>query len=329
MVHDNNRLNSLKKNGRFINFNASKRVRRTLLDFLLWKIGFYNIYNEKLNVPDDFIFPKISKPFIYNKPWIMWIGHCTFLIKNKNVKILTDPIWNDNCSPFSFIGPKRRHPPPLDIAQLNQINYVLISHNHYDHLDKKTILDLNKKFKKQIKWIVPLGTKKWFKKKTIDNVIELNWWQNYEDELINIYSVPAQHYSGRNILDGNKSLWTGYVLKVKEDQKKLYFTGDSGYNDIDFKKIGNKFNEIDLSLIPIGTYIPRKFMKPVHTDPQDAIKIHKDVNSKFSIGMHWRTFHLSDENMHLPPYELYLNLKKENIDTSEFTVLEPGAYVNW
>jgi N-acyl-phosphatidylethanolamine-hydrolysing phospholipase D len=196
-------------------------------------------------------------------------------------------------------------------------------------LDKKTILDLNKKFKKQIKWIVPLGTKKWFKKKTIDNVIELNWWQNYEDELINIYSVPAQHYSGRNILDGNKSLWTGYVLKVKEDQKKLYFTGDSGYNDIDFKKIGNKFNEIDLSLIPIGTYIPRKFMKPVHTDPQDAIKIHKDVNSKFSIGMHWRTFHLSDENMHLPPYELYLNLKKENIDTSEFTVLEPGAYVNW
>ncbi len=322
-------LNSLKKNGRYRNFNATKRVRRTLLDFFLWKIGVYNINNEKLIVPKEFIYPNVDKNFVFNAPWVMWIGHCTFLVKNGNVKILTDPIWNNNCSPFSFVGPRRKHPAPLDIAQLNKINYVLISHNHYDHMDVKTILELDKKFKNQIKWIVPIGLKRWFRKNNIENVIELDWWQNHEDALINIYSVPAQHYSGRNILDGNKSLWTGYVVTVKKDQKKLYFTGDTGYNEIDFKMIGNKFKKIDLSLIPIGTYIPRKFMKPVHTDPQDAVKIHNDVNSDFSIGMHWKTFHLSDENMHLPPYELYLSLKKENIDPSKFIALEPGSYVNW
>jgi len=322
-------LKSLRKNGRFINFNANKRVRRTILDFILWKIGIYNIYNEKLIIPKDFSFPKINKPFIYNSSWVMWIGHCTFLIKNSNIKILTDPIWNNNCSPFSFIGPKRKQLPPLDIAQLNKINYVLISHNHYDHMDIRTILELNKKFSNQIKWIVPIGLKKWFKKKKIENVIELDWWQKHEDDAVIIYSVPAQHYSGRTILDGNKSLWSGYVLITKKDQKKLYFTGDTGYNEIDFKKIGKMFEKIDLSLIPIGTYIPRKFMKPVHTDPQDAVQIHREVNSEFSIGMHWKTFHLSDENMLLPSYELYLTLKREKIDPNKFITLDPGSYVNW
>ena len=104
MKRDNNLSTSLKKNGRFVNFNSQKRVRRTAYDFFLWKIGFYKIYNEKLKVPKEFIFPKNNKPFIYNEPWVMWLGHCTFLIKNKNVKILTDPIWNEKCSPFSFIG---------------------------------------------------------------------------------------------------------------------------------------------------------------------------------------------------------------------------------
>lgn len=329
MTQDNIFFNSLKKNGRFVNFNAHKRVRRTLLDFFLWKIGVYNFNDEKITLPKDFSYPKINKPFAGSEPWVMWIGHCTFLIKSGNIKILTDPIWNEKCSPFRFIGPKRRHPAPLEIQQLNKINYVLISHNHYDHLDANSILQLNKKFLNQIKWIVPVGVKKWFERKGIGNVTELDWWQNYEDDLVNICSVPAQHYSGRTVLDGNKSLWSGHVLIVKKDQKKLYFTGDTGYNETDFKMIGNKFKKMDLSLIPIGTYIPRKFMKPVHADPQDAVKIHKDVNSAFSIGMHWRTFQLSDENVFLPPYELYLSLIEGNIDPKKFIVLEPGSYVNW
>lgn len=321
-------LTSLKKNGRYRNFHSDKRVRRTLIDFFLWKIGAYNLDDEKLKVPQDFAYPRLDKPFNYSAPWVMWIGHCTFLIKHSDVKILTDPIWNIKCSPFTFVGPKRRHPAPLEIKQLNKINYVLISHNHYDHLDKSSILEIHKKFP-HLTWVVPKGVKKWFLKKKILNVIELDWWQNYEDDLVDIHAVPAQHYSGRSMLDGNKSLWAGYVVTIKKDQKKLYFTGDSGYNEVDFKMIGDKFKKMDLSLIPIGTYIPRKFMKPVHTDPQGAVKMHKDVRSEFSVGMHWHTFHLSDEDMLLPPYELYLSLVDENINPKEFVVLEPGSYVNW
>ncbi|NGX28866.1 MAG: hypothetical protein K940chlam1_01054 [Candidatus Anoxychlamydiales bacterium] len=328
MQNNNYYVRSHKRNGRFINIKATKRVRRTLLDFFLWKIGKYKFDDEIIEIPTNFSFPKIDKPFYADKPWVTWVGHCTFLIKVNGFYILTDPIWNDNCSPVSSIGPKRHHPPALDLATLSRVDYVMISHDHYDHLDKKTIIALQKKFP-NIKWVVPLGIERWFKKWKIKNVTRLDWWESFEDDFIKINSVPAQHYSGRTLLDGNKTLWTGYVLESKCIEKKLYLTGDTGYNDVIFKEIGNRFKKIDLSLIPIGTYVPRKFMNPVHIDPQAAVHIHKDVNSELSIAMHWKTFHLSDESMQLPPYELYLELKKENIDTTRFAVLELGSYVNW
>ncbi|HEU64701.1 MAG: hypothetical protein KR126chlam4_00835 [Candidatus Anoxychlamydiales bacterium] len=328
MANDDNYLKSLKRLGRFVNFNSNRRVRRTLLDFLLWKLGLCNQEDEKLIVPKDFSFPKINKPYDASNPWVMWVGHCTFLIKVNNLNILTDPIWTQKCSPVSSIGPQRKLPPAIDLDQLTKVDYVVISHNHYDHLDKKTVINLNKKFP-NIKWIVPLGMKRWMKKIKVVNITELDWWENFEDGFIEIYATPAQHYSGRSLLDGNKVLWVGYVIVSKNDQKKLYFTGDTGYNEIDFKQIGKKFKFMDLSLIPIGTYVPRKFMNPVHIDPQDAVKIHKDVNSNFSVAMHWKIFNLSDEAMLQPPYELYLSLQKENIDLSKFRVLDPGSYVNW
>jgi len=321
-------LKSLKKYGRFINYNSNKRVHRSVLDFLLWKLKFYNSADEKIDFPKDFSFPKVEKQFNSNEPWVMWVGHCTFLIKINNHKILTDPIWTDRCSPFKSIGPQRRHQPSIDLDQLSNIDFVVISHNHYDHLDKKTVMHLNQKFPK-IRWIVPLGLKKWFKKRGMTNVFDLDWWQSYEDDFFQIHAVPAQHYTGRGILDGNKVLWVGYVIESKKDQKKLYFTGDTGYNEIDFKNIGSKFKSIDLCLIPIGTYMPRKFMSPVHIDPKDAVNIHKDVNSKLSVAMHFKTFNLSDEHMKQPPYELYLNLKKQNISLDNFRVLEIGDHLNW
>ncbi len=321
-------LKSLKKAGRFINFNSNKRVRRTILDFLLWKLGFFNREDEKIIVPKNFSFPKIQRPYDASKSWVMWIGHCTFLIKINNLTILTDPIWTKKCSPLPSIGPERRYPPAIDLDQLTKVDYVLISHNHYDHLDINTVVNLNKKFP-NIKWIVPLGMKRWMKKRRLKNIFELDWWQHFENEVIQIYATPAQHYSGRGLFDANKVLWVGYVIISKKNQKKLYFTGDTGYNEVDFKLIGKKFKYMDLSLIPIGTYVPRKFMNPVHIDPQDAVKIHKDVNSNFSLAMHWKIFNLSDEAMMQPPYELYLSLMKERIDLNKFMVLDLGSYVNW
>jgi N-acyl-phosphatidylethanolamine-hydrolysing phospholipase D len=328
MMENDNFYKALKKKGRFVNFNGPKRVRRTAFDFLCWKLGLLNQKSEKIKVPKDFAYPKFQKAFDAAKPWVMWVGHCTFLIKAMNNIILTDPIWNEKCSPFKNIGPKRRYPPAIDLNQLVKVDYVLISHNHYDHLDKKTIIKLHKKFP-NIVWIVPLGIKKWLKKLKIENVHELDWWQSFKKDDLEFFATPAQHYSGRGILDANKALWAGFVIDCKKANKKLYFTGDTGYNEIDFKKIGKKFESLDLSLIPIGTYMPRRFMSPVHIDPQSAVKIHKDINSKLSLAMHWKVFHLSDEAMLQPPYELYTCLKHANIDFNEFIVLELGSYVNW
>ncbi len=327
-MKENNYHECKRKKGRFRNFNSKSRVRRTLMDFLFWKVGIYSYDENLIRRPVDFEHPNREQNFDIHKNWISWIGHCTFLINARDYNIITDPIFTHSCSPISFIGPKRTHPPGMPIHALPRIDYVLISHDHYDHLDRQSVLTIKNIYPNAL-FIVPVGLKKWLKKRGISNAIELNWWQSHEDENVKIHAVPAQHYSGRSLLDGNKRLWAGFVIEHKKLNKKTYFTGDTGYNDIDFKLIGEKFQKIDLSLIPIGTYEPKKFMGPVHISPVESVKIHKDVNSNFSIGMHWKTFRLSDEDLNLPPYELYLNLIKENINPKDFIAIEPGSYVNW
>lgn len=253
--------------------------------------------------------------------------------------ILTDPIWSERCSPFRFIGPKRTHPPGIALSGLPKIDVVLISHNHYDHLDKKTVLSLSRLFP-HIAWFVPRGVKQWFDRLGISPVYELGWWEERElycdrSQSVNmplkLTAVPAQHFSGRSSLGHNSSLWVGWVIESDPNgtKKKCYFVGDTGYNPFDFVSIGVHFGPIDLSLIPIGTYRPRAFMRDVHIDPKESVRIHKDVGSLLSIGMHWKTFCLSDEPLDRPPYDLYLAMQEAGMDFSKFLVLDPGEKVNW
>ncbi len=301
----------------------SQGLKRGLFDIILWKSG---LFKEKILLPPD-NFRKYNINFSFNKekPSVVWICHSCFLIQS-GINILTDPCFSKKCSPLSFIGPSRILEPSIPIDKLPQIDFVFISHNHYDHLDKKSVKELSRRFPGII-WIVPEGVKKWFYKNSIYRVFELSWWQTLSLQDITITAVPAQHFSCRNIFDYNKTLWVGYVLEL--NKKKVYFAGDTGYNPYDFKEIGKKWGSIDLSLIPIGAYLPRWFMKPVHVDPYESVKIHKEVNSLFSIAMHWNTFRLSDEPINLPPFDLSLALKKEKIDEDKFVVLEPGRNVNW
>ena len=316
-----------KKNKNFSNNSVKKRIRRTLLDFFKWKIGYCSkdILIEPIK---NFKYPLSIDSIDSSKPSVLWVGHCSFIINMDSKIILTDPIWSDFCSPVQFIGPKRKTAPAFEFNKLKHVDYVLISHNHYDHLDHKTVLKLFKKFP-NILWIVPSGLKKWFLKRKIKNVIELSWWEKYNDDSINVSSVPAQHYSGRGLFDSNKTLWCGYVFEGLKAKKKVYFTGDTGYNMTHFKAIGKAFKSIDLSLIPIGAYTPREIMSPVHIDPNEAVKIHKEVNSKMSVAMHFKTFNLSDEKPHHAAYELFLNLQKESIDHNKFLVIDIGDHVNF
>ena len=310
-----------------------RNIKRTPLHFLAWFLGFYR-GDEKSIVPEGFSYP-LPKNNPKKKDRALFINHCTYLIYSNDCHFLTDPIWSERCSPVSFAGPKRKNNPLLSIREIDNLDYILISHNHYDHLDVFSIKEIIKCFPKVI-FIVPMGLKKWFRKKKIYNVRELNWWestsfQNKNGTHIEIVAVPAQHHSGRGLFDANKSLWAGFVVKTASNDrvKTFYFSGDTGYNSMDFKKIGENFTDIDLSICPIGTYLPSKFMDTVHIGPKGAVAIHLDIKPKLSIGMHWGTFCLSEEAMDAPPYDLYLELKKRGISHQEFLPLPPGDFVNW
>ncbi len=313
------------KKSRFTNPHTED-LRRTLWHLFLWKIGRYDEKVQRPSQPFDFIYPAQAKPFEQNAPSAVWIGHSTYLIEIEGISILTDPVWDAYCSPIPFNGLKRRSEPPISLADLPPIDIVLISHNHYDHLDAKTVSALHR-FHPQIQWILPLRLSPWFHRRGIHSAIELGWWQKYTAKGCAITAVPAQHFSGRGLWDQNKTFWNGYVLE--KDGKRLYFTGDTGYNPHDFKAIGERWPHMDLSLIPIGTYVPEEFMQPVHISPQEAVKIHQDVKSNFSLGMHWNTFCLSDEPLERPPFDLYLSMKEKGLPFETFLPIEIGTHVNW
>jgi N-acyl-phosphatidylethanolamine-hydrolysing phospholipase D len=310
---------------RFVNPHV-RDLRRTVWDALLWKIGYYDDLKPTLAPPLDFTYPASSKNFTESEPSAVWVGHSTYLLQVDQLTILTDPVWDSYCSPFPIRALRRYTEPPIALADLPPIDIVLLSHNHYDHLDAKTVLSLHR-FHPQIQWILPEKLSPWFRKRGIDSIIELPRWQSCNYRNSKITAVPAQHFSGRTLWDKNKTHWNGYV--VETPSKKIYFTGDTGYNSIEFKEIGAQFGPLDLSLIPIGTYVPQKFMQPVHISPYEAVLIHQDVRSLFSLGMHWNTFNLSDEPSNRPPYDLYLAMQEKQLSFDTFLPVDIGTYVNF
>lgn len=311
--------------------------RRRSLHYLLWRLGYYEDILPLHEPPKDFSYPLPNLALEENTPKAQWINHCTFGVDVHGITIITDPIWSARCSPLPFAGPKRQHDLCLELDELNRVDIVLISHNHYDHLDHRTVVNLNKRFPNII-WVVPYGLKKWFKKRGVSHVKELSWWETHHLHFgsylptIRLHSVPAQHNSGRGMFDRDKTLWMGHVVEVNPHEgetKTLYFVGDTAYNPFDFRKIGERFPSIDLCLCPIGTYKPERFMRTVHSSPEDAVNIHSDVKSNLTLGMHWKSFRLSYEHPHAPAYDLYREMKKRGLDLSSFLAIEPGDIVPW
>lgn len=305
-------------------------MKRNFFNFVLFAVGYYDEPMPVKSVPADFSYPNPDVALNEGLPQVQWVNHSTFLIKVGGKVLLTDPIWAKRCSPFSFIGPKRHFVAPFSLDELTQVDYVLISHNHYDHLDKKTCKNIFKKFP-DLTFLVPWGVKKWFQKRlpSLKKVVELQWGESFSEGGFAFTAVPAQHFSGRSPFDTNRTGWQGYVVDVPHLKKRLYFAGDTGYNAHDFKEIGRKYAPFDLSLIPIGAYLPRAFMAPVHVCPAQAVKIHQEVGSKLSVGGHFGTFRLSKEPLHQPPYDLYQALLQENSSWQQFRVLKPGQSLNW
>ncbi len=309
--------------------NPYLQIEQGFGDFLKWKLNRGPVespdipleeigeYVPQMATPD---MEKISAPNP-NEIQLTWIGHSTFLIQIAGINILTDPIFSDRCSPFSFAGPSRFVKPGLAFEDLPEIHAVIISHDHYDHLDKPTIAKLGN----SPKYFIPLKVSAWFEDLGIDNYIELDWWQSQTFMDLEFHCVPAQHFSGRSPFNRNKTLWAGWVLKTAAGN--IYFAGDTGYS-LDFKQIGERFDTFKLALIPIGAYRPKWFMGPVHVDPEDAVRIHQDVNSEFSIGMHWGTFQLADERKAEPQIYLKKALQSSDVSEDRFKIMKFGETLN-
>jgi len=295
--------------------------QRNFWDFLRWQWESWGERPKPVQLPRN----NTDKAFLKSnrsKPTLTWLGHSAFLLQYDGMNILTDPMLGEYASPFRWAGPKRINPPGLTVDELPVIDWVILSHNHYDHLDRDTILALEKKQKEHPPYyFVPMGVKDWFLREGIDRVTELDWEQSIIRDNWEFQCVPAQHFSGRSPFSMNKTLWSGWILKHPDFS--FYFIGDTGYNG-DFKKIGKQHGPFDLTLIPIGAYKPRWFMSPVHVDPEHAVQIHLDVKSHFSVAMHWGAFMLADEKPDEPPKLLAKILHDREIPADEFVSMKIG-----
>jgi len=272
------------------------------------------------------------------EPQITWVGHSTFLIQLEGRNLLTDPIFTDRASPVYFAGPKRVTPPGLRLDELPRIDAVLISHDHHDHLNARSVRGIVARARAAGEptplFIVPEGLGAWFRKRGFTRVEEVRWGETLDasraPELggVRVHGTPVQHWSQRFPWIVNRTHWTGFIVEsglpdAAGNRSRLFFPGDTGYSK-DFLDIRAKYGPMSVALLPIGAYEPRWFMTPMHTSPEDAVRIHRDLECSLSIAMHWGTFPLTDEPFDEPPRLLAQALRDAEVRPEHFWVMDHG-----
>jgi len=291
-----------------------KSIDKPLSDLLEWRSNKTDPVISIIDISEEWRLLKSNQ-----KNYGIWIGHSTFYINNGDIDILTDPIFSKRASPIKFAGPKRIIDAPIQISDLSNVDIVVISHNHYDHLDIPSLKKIQEQFPDVI-FLVPIGDKKLLKKYSLKNIYEFNWWESFSIKNTRFTFTPTQHWSARGIFDRNKSLWGGWFIET--ESLKLFHAGDTGYSN-DFKAIKAKLGSPDYAFIPIGAYDPEWFMGESHVNPEDAVRIMEDLGNPDSFGMHWGTFSLTSEDTIEPKERLEVITKKKNIDN--FISLIPGS----
>ncbi|MBI4636733.1 MAG: MBL fold metallo-hydrolase [Candidatus Rokubacteria bacterium] len=255
---------------------------------------------------------------------VTWVGHATLLVQLDGVNLLTDPHWSNRASPLFFAGPRRVTPPGLAFEDLPPIHVVLISHDHYDHLDVATVRRLAETHRPR--FFVPLGLRAWFAELGITDVVELDWWESRSARGLTLTSVPAQHFSGRTPWETNRRLWSGWA--VAGARKRLFFAGDTGYYPV-FKEIGARLGPFDLAAISIGAYAPAAIMRLTHTTPEEALRVFADVRAERFVGIHWGTFDLAEEPVDEPPRRLEAGARRLGLDPDRIWTLKHGETRRW
>ena len=257
---------------------------------------------------------------------VTWIGHSTFLLQLSGLNVLTDPIWSERASPVSFAGPRRLVPPGVTLDHLPEIHITLLSHDHYDHLDDLTVRYLIRRFP-AMQWLVPLGVADFLTSRGAGIVTELDWWKVASLRGATFCCTPAQHFSGRFPWNRNATLWCGWVMRT--DEKAVFFAGDTALHP-DFEEIAQRFGPFDASILPIGAYEPRWFMRNVHMDPSEAVKAFvamknsNEISNGVMVGSHWGTFRLTDEPVDEPPILARQAWATASLAADRLWILDPG-----
>jgi N-acyl-phosphatidylethanolamine-hydrolysing phospholipase D len=270
--------------------------------------GAERLVNPRRPDPDPATFPRATPAFAAPRAQpgaltVTWVGHATVLIQLGGLNVLTDPVWGDRASPVNFAGPRRATAPGIAFATLPPLDVILLSHNHYDHLDAGTVGRLATAMP-ETPWCVPLGLADFVRGLGVNRVIELDWWDEHKVAGLIVTCAPAQHFSARTPWDRNTTLWCGFTLSEdKSNGRRVYFAGDTGYHPA-FGEIGQRLGPFDLVLLPVGAYDPRWFMTPVHMNPEEAVRAYQDLSGTTRPAMvpiHWGTFKLTDEPLDEPP----------------------------
>jgi N-acyl-phosphatidylethanolamine-hydrolysing phospholipase D len=259
---------------------------------------------------------------------VTWIGHATTLVQCGGLNVLTDPVFSDRASPVTFAGPKRAQPPGIALADLPPIDVIVVSHNHYDHLDVDSVRELSERSQGRMQVFVPLGLKPYLEQRGVRNVTEIDWWEHRNVGGVEFHLVPVQHWSARTLGDRNETLWGGWA--VFAPNLRWYFSGDTGYTK-DFADTRTRLAPharngalFDVALLAIGAYEPRWFMTAQHMNPAEAVQAHKDLGARKSIGVHWGTFQLTDESLDMPPRDLAIARAAMDVVADDFSVLKIG-----
>ena len=257
-------------------------------------------------------------------PTVTWVGHSTLLVQLDGVNVLTDPQWSPRASPVSFAGPRRLNEPGLAFEALPPIHVVVISQDHYDHLDVDTVKRLAATH--HPRFLVPLGIKEWLAALGITDVEELDWWDARDVRGLTLTCVPAQHFSGRTFWDRNRRLWSGWTVAGRT--KRLFFAGDTAYYGA-FREMGQRLGPFDLAAIPIGAYLPPEIMKAGHTTPEEALQVMLDVRGARMLAIHWGTFDLAEEPLAEPPERLERERQRLGLEPDRVWVLKHGETRQW
>jgi L-ascorbate metabolism protein UlaG (beta-lactamase superfamily) len=292
---------------------------RSLIVGGTWLVGERNVKPLPIVKPDTAALRDNA-----SRATVTWIGHSTLLVQLDGVNFLTDPTWASRSGPFGgFVGVGRYTPPAIAFDDLPRIDFVLISHDHYDHLDEPTVKHLAQQFNPR--FVVPLGIKTWLADRGITNVVELNWGESVRIGGLTVVCTPAQHGSGRTLLDQGRRLWASWAVL---GSKRFYFAGDTGYYQ-HFKEIGEALGPFDLAALPIGSYTPRALAKPVHLSPEEALEAWTDLHAAKFLGIHWGTFTLAREAYDEPPRRIAEEVGRRHLDADSVWIVKPGVTTAW